>query len=146
MADLSQLIHACNASSARSNRKPIKPITNTATQMRPNESEEPFWNSSHTNFPRPGFCASISAAISTIQAIPSDKRRPVNIIGIAEGNTILRTWVNQLRRSTRLTFTRSLLTPATPTAVLIMVGQSEQRVTVNMEITKDLEKVGLSVT
>ena len=52
-------------------------------------SSEPFWNSSQTNFPRPGFCASISAAISTIQPTPSESRRPVKISGSAEGSTSL---------------------------------------------------------
>ena len=49
----------------------------------------PFWNSSQTNLPRPGFCASISAAISTIQPTPSDRRMPVKISGSAEGRTSL---------------------------------------------------------
>jgi hypothetical protein len=40
--------------------------------------DDPFWNSSQTNFPRPGFCANISAAIKTIQPTPSDKRNPVS--------------------------------------------------------------------
>src|SRR6187402_70793 len=130
-------VRLCSVNITRSSRKPMNPIVNTATSMRLMESALPFWNSSQTNFPRPGFCANISAAINTIQAIPRDRRRPVNIIGIDDGKTIFRTWVNQLKRSTRLTFTRSLLTPATPTAVLIMVGHSEQRVTVNSEIIKD---------
>ena len=62
------------------------------------------------------------------------------------GITILRTWVNQSKRNTRLTLIKSLLTPATPTAVLIMVGHMEQRVTVSMEIMNDLENIGSSLT
>ena len=50
-------------------------MASTATIMRPNELELPFWNSSQTNLPRPGFCASISAAISTIQPVASDRRK-----------------------------------------------------------------------
>ena len=57
----------------------MTPMVSTATMMRASESEEPFWNSSQTNFPRPGFCASISAAISTIQPTPSDSLRPVKM-------------------------------------------------------------------
>ena len=38
-------------------------MTNTATMMRASDCELPFWNSSHTNLPRPGFWASISAAV-----------------------------------------------------------------------------------
>ena len=57
----------------------MMPMVNTATMMRLSDSELPFWNSSQTNFPRPGFCASISAAISTIQPTPSDRRMPVKM-------------------------------------------------------------------
>src|SRR5690606_33971568 len=38
---------------SRSSTSPIKPITSTATMMRPRESELPFWNSSQMNFPAP---------------------------------------------------------------------------------------------
>ena len=82
-------------------------MTITATMIRPRELELPFWNSSQMNLPRPGFCASISAAISTIQPVPSDRRRPVKIIGRAAGITIRRTWVKGDRRSTLLTLFRS---------------------------------------
>ena len=47
--------------------------------IRASDCELPFWNSSHTNLPRPGFCDSISAAISTIQPTPSDRRMPVKM-------------------------------------------------------------------
>ncbi len=57
----------------------MSPMVKTATRMRPSDSELPFWNSSQTNLPRPGFCASISAAISTIQPTPSDSRMPVKM-------------------------------------------------------------------
>ena len=120
----------------------MKPITTTATMMRASELELPFWNSSHTNLPRPGFCASISAAINTIQPIPSDRRRPVNIIGMAEGSTILTVLVSQLSRSTLLTLIRSLLTPETPTAVLMMVGHRQHSVTVIAEFRNDFENQG----
>ena len=51
----------------------------TANMMRASDCSLPFWNSSHTNLPSPGFCASISAAINTIQPTPSDSRMPVKI-------------------------------------------------------------------
>src|SRR5690606_41823681 len=68
---------SCNASIPLSSKKPITPIVNTATSIRASDSDEPFWNSSQTNLPRPGFWASISAAISTIQPTPSDNLSPV---------------------------------------------------------------------
>ena len=106
----------------------------------------PFWNSSQTNLPSPGLWASISAAISTIQAMPSDTRRPVKIIGTEEGKTTLRTWVQNDSRSTRETFSRSGLTAATPTLVLINVGQRLHRVTVIMEVRNDFSNIGSSLT
>src|SRR5262249_27499795 len=108
--------------------------------------DEPFWNSSQTNFPRPGFCASISAAISTIQPTPSDSRRPVKISGSADGSTILNTFVNQPSCSTRPTFIRSLSMLATPSAVLINAGQSEHSVTVMAEFTNDFWNSGSELT
>ena len=41
------------------------------------------------NLPSPGFWASISAAISTIQATPKESRNPVKIMGRAPGSTCL---------------------------------------------------------
>ena len=73
--------------------KPMTPIVKTATRIRASVSALPFWNMSQTNFPRPGFWASISAAISTIQPTPSESRSPVKISGNADGSTILRTRV-----------------------------------------------------
>src|SRR5690554_1308757 len=118
----------------------------TATTMRPRDWALPFWNSSQMNLPSPGFCDSISAAISTIQATPRDSRSPVKIIGTAAGSTILRTWANQLRRSTLLTLLRSGLTEATPTAVLITVGHIQHRATVISEVTKDFGTIGSGVS
>ncbi|MNQ72156.1 hypothetical protein D3C85_868530 [compost metagenome] len=126
-----------------SRAQPMRPMVITATMMRAREAEPPLWNSSHTNLPSPGFWASISAAISTIQATPSDSRSPVKIMGRAPGSTMRRTWVTKESRSTRLTLCRSLSSPATPTAVLIRVGQREQRVTVSAEVRKDLASQGL---
>ena len=79
----------------------MMPMVNTATMIRASESAVPFWNSSQTNFPSPGFCASISAAISTIQPTPSDRRRPVKISGSDEGSTSLSSFVVPRQRSTR---------------------------------------------
>ena len=118
------------ANMIRSSRKPMRPMVSTATMMRARLFELPFWNSSQTNLPRPGFCASISAAISTIQPTPSESRSPVKISGSAEGSTSLLILVQVESFSTRLTLSRSLSIEATPRPVLISVGQSEQSVTV----------------
>ena len=123
----------------------MMPMVSTATMIRARLSELPFWNSSQTNLPRPGFCASISAAISTIQPTPSERRRPVKISGSAEGSTSLVILVQVESFSTRLTLSRSLSIEATPRPVLISVGQSEQSVTVIAETRKLLEQAGSSV-
>jgi ABC-type nitrate/sulfonate/bicarbonate transport system permease component len=88
---------------------------------------------------------SISAAISTIHATPSDKRNPVKIIGIADGSTILRTCVSGSSFSTRLTFFKSGSMFATPTVVFSSVGHRLHRVTVNAELMNDLATNGLSL-
>src|SRR3546814_7827491 len=64
----------------------------------------------------------------------SSDLRPVKISGSAEGSTSLVTVFQVGRRSTRLTFIRSLSTETTPSVVLIRVGHSEQSVTVIAEI------------
>ena len=115
-------------------------MVRTATMIFASEEEDPFWNSSQTNFPSPGFCASISAAMSTIQPTPSERRRPVKISGRAEGKTTLTILLDQESFSTRPTFIRSLSMEETPWAVLISVGQSEQRVTVTAETMNDFSK------
>ena len=108
----------CSAYMTRSSRKPMMPMVSTATMIAASESEEPFWNSSQTNLPRPGFCASISAAISTIQPTPSDRRRPVKISGSAEGSTSLR----------MLGQRRELQHPADIDEVLVDRGDAERGV------------------
>ena len=85
----------------------MMPMVNTATMIGSSDSALPFWNLSQTNLPRPGFCASISAAISTIQPTPSDRRMPVKISGSADGSTSLISRVLQLSRSTFATLSRS---------------------------------------
>ena len=120
----------------------MMPMVNTATMILASEADEPFWNSSQTNLPRPGFCASISAAISTIQPTPSDSRRPVKISGSDDGSTILTTLVYQGSRSTRPTLIRSLSIEATPMAVLISVGHSEHKVTVIADTKNDFGNSG----
>src|SRR5690606_4500523 len=97
----------------------------------------PFWNISQTNFPRPGFCASISAAISTIQPTPREMRRPAKMYGSADGMTILRMRVDELRLSTRATFMWSFSIEDTPSAVLTSVGHSDQSATGNAELMND---------
>jgi hypothetical protein len=113
--------------------------------IRLSDSELPFWNSSQTNFPRPGFWASISAAISTIQPTPSDRRMPVKMYGKAEGNTSFVSCVVLPSRNTRATFNRSRSMEPTPTAVLITVGHNEHNVTVTAELMKDLSNSGSAV-
>src|SRR5687768_15868329 len=130
----------------RSSTKPMMPMVNTATSSRASDSELPFWNSSHTNLPRPGFCASISEAMSTIQPTPSDNRRPVKISGNDEGMTSFTSLAVHDSRSTFATFNRSLSMDATPTAVLMMVGHNEHSVTVMAEIRKAFSKRGSAVT
>ena len=115
----------------------MRPMVSTATIILARESEDPFWNSSQTNFPRPGFCASISAAISTIQPTPSDRRRPVKINGREDGKISLTILLYQESCMTRPTFVRSLSIEETPYAVLINVGHSEHSVTVIADTRKD---------
>jgi hypothetical protein len=126
----------------RSSAKPIAPIVNTATRICASVSLLPFWNMSQTNFPRPGFWASISAAISTIQPTPSESRSPVKIHGSADGTTIRRMRTGHDRRSTRATFRWSRSTEATPSAVFTSVGQSEQSATVIAEDRNDFSNHG----
>src|SRR5690554_62999 len=130
----------------RSSTKPIKPIANTAAMIRLRDWLLPFWNSSQTNLPSPGLCASISAAISTIQAIPSETRSPVKIMGMDDGRTTFLTWVQNDSCRTRETFSKSGFTAATPTPVLIRVGQRLQRVTVIIEVRNDFSNIGSSLT
>src|SRR6188768_258951 len=139
-------VRLCSVSITRSSRKPMNPMVNTATSMRLMESALPFWNSSQTNFPRPGFCASISAAISTIQPTPSDSRIPVKISGRDDGSTSFIRRVFQFSCSTRATFSRSRSMEETPSEVLITVGHSEHRATVMEETRKDFSTTGLSLT
>ncbi len=98
------------------------------------------------NFPSPGFWASISAAISTIQPVARDRRRPVKIMGTAEGSTIFWMCFKAGSRITRLTLTRSSLMPATPTVVLITVGHRQQSATVKADVRKDFSNIGSSLT
>ena len=124
----------------------MKPMTSTAAMIRARESELPFWNSSQTNLPRPGFCASISAAINTIQATLNDNLMPVKIIGIEEGNTIFLMWVKVGRRNTLLTLSKSLLIEETPIDVLITIGHKLHKLTVINDVINDLDTKGSSDT
>src|SRR3989338_7976598 len=82
---------------------------------------------------------SISAATITSQAMPTEMRITVMMVGAAAGST---TW-NALRSgdtsSVRATFSHSRLTADTPNAVLISIGHNEQ-----MKITK-IDEVALSL-
>src|SRR6185503_9373306 len=132
----------CSVSMIRSSRNPMRPIVNTATMILLSDSELPFWNSSQTNFPSPGFCASISAAISTIQPTPSERRMPVKMYGSADGSTSFVNCVVFLSRSTFATLSRSLSIEATRTAVLMTVAHNEHSVTVTAELMKDFSNNG----
>ena len=121
----------------------MRPMVITATMMRASEVEPPLWNSSHTNLPSPGFWASISAAISTIQATPRDRRRPVKIMGRAPGSTMRRTWVRK-SRSTRLTLCRSGQ-PRHPDRGVDQGWPEGAGVTVSAEVRKDLASQGSGV-
>ena len=114
--------------------------------MRASEFELPFWNSSQTNLPKPGFCASISAAINTIQATPNDNLMPVKIIGTDAGITIFLMCVNVGRRKTLLTLRRSLSIEETPIEVLITMGHKLHKLTVINEVKNDLDTKGSSDT
>ena len=59
---------------------------------------------------------------------------------------MVRTWVSQPSRSTRLTLLRSLSTLATPTAVLITVGHRQHSITVTMEVMNDFGTNGSWLT
>ena len=76
---------------------------------------------------------------STIQPTPSDRRKPVKISGSAEGRTSLVTLVQVFIFSTLDTLTKSLSMLATPSVVLISVGQSEHNVTVTAEVRNDFD-------
>ena len=128
----------------RSSRKPIRPIVNTATMICASVWLLPFWNMSQTNFPRPGFWASISAAISTIQPTPSESRSPVKISGSAEGMMILNTRSQgpELEDARHVQVVRVHARHA-ESAVFTSVGQSEQSATVIAELMKDFSKNGI---
>src|SRR5712671_3678557 len=69
---------------------------------------------------------SISAATITSQAMPSEIRMPVRMVGAAEGSTTRKALRNGVTSRVFATFSQSLRTEATPNAVLINIGQTEQ--------------------
>src|SRR5882672_6082001 len=69
---------------------------------------------------------SISAATITSQAMPIEMRMPVSIVGAAAGRITRNARRKGFTSSVRATFSQSLLTDATPCAVLISIGHSEQ--------------------
>ena len=131
----------CRANITRSSKKPMIPMVKTATMILARDCEDPFWNSSQTNLPSPGFCASISAAIRTIQPTPRDRRKPVKINGNAEGKTSFVILAYVLIFKTLETLIKSLSIEDTPSDVLIKVGHSEHSVTVMAETRNDLENM-----
>ena len=74
---------------------------------------------------------SISAATITSQAMPMLMRMPVRMVGAAAGRMTSSARRIGLTSSVRATFSHSRRTPATPKAVLISIGHTEQ-----MKITK----------
>ena len=71
---------------------------------------------------------------------------PVKIIGSDDGMAIFTTWVGQLKRNTRPTFSKSRSMDATPMAVLISVGHRQHSVTVIAEVINDFSNIGSLVT
>src|SRR4029453_10482491 len=74
---------------------------------------------------------SISAATMTSHAMPMEIRIPVRIVGAAAGRMMVKAGRKVPTSSVRATLSHSLRTAATPNAVLISIGHSEQ-----MKITK----------
>ena len=77
---------------------------------------------------------SISAATITSQAMPIEIRMPVMMVGAAAGRITRKALRNAPTSSVAATLSHSLRTLATPNAVLISIGHSEQ-----MKITKIAE-------
>ena len=74
---------------------------------------------------------SISAATMTSQAMPIEMRMPVRMVGAAAGRMMVKARRSVPTSSVLATLSHSLRTAATPNAVLIIIGHSEQ-----MKITK----------
>src|SRR6201982_1658723 len=74
---------------------------------------------------------SISAATMTSQAMPIEMRMPVRMVGAAAGRMMVKGGRTTPTSGVRATLSHSLRTEATPNAVLISIGHSEQ-----MKITK----------
>src|SRR5690606_40975476 len=69
---------------------------------------------------------SISAATITSHAMPIEIRMPVTIVGAAAGRITVSARFHAGTSSVRATFSHSRRTDATPNAVLISIGQTEQ--------------------
>ncbi len=74
---------------------------------------------------------SISAATITSQAMPIEMRMPVRMVGAAAGRMMVKARRKVPTSSVRATLSHSRRTAATPNAVLISIGHSEQ-----MKMTK----------
>ena len=70
----------------------------------------------------------------TSQAMPMEMRMPVRMVGAAAGRMTWKALRSGLTSSVRATSSQSLRTLATPKAVLISIGHSEQ-----MKMTKIAE-------
>ena len=97
----------------------------------------------------PKFNYSTERLVALAEATPADWGRNDFVEGLqkygrsADGKTSFVTVRHVGSCSTRPTLSRSLSTLATPSEVLISVGQSEQSVTVTAEMTSDFGKASL---
>src|SRR3981189_2560210 len=82
---------------------------------------------------------SISAATITSQAMPIEIRMPVRMVGAAEGRITRKALRSGVTSRGYATFNQSWRTEATPNAVLISIGHTEQ-----MKITK-MPEMGLAL-
>src|SRR3982751_3070040 len=85
-----------------------------------------LFHSFHTKYPMPVPPTSISAATITSHAMPMEMRMPVNMVGAAAGRMTRNALRSAPTSSVFATFSQSRLTEATPCAVLISIGHTEQ--------------------
>ena len=84
---------------------------------------------------------SISAATITSQAMPMLMRMPVTMVGAAAGKITKKALRRGVTSSVLATLSHSRLTAATPKAVLISMGQTEQMKMTKMPLTSESFRV-----